>query len=61
MFEPSGMSYDLGPSECMYAEVQSVELDEMEIVYWDGGISVWAPGPILTLDSTGGRLHELNY
>lgn len=61
MFEPSGMSYDLGPSEHMYAEVRSIEVHEMEIVYWGGGISVWAPGPVLTLDSDGQRLHELNY
>jgi hypothetical protein len=61
MFEPTGMTYELGPSEHMYAEVQSVELDEMQIVYWEGGVSVWPPGPILTLDSAGERLHELNY
>jgi len=61
MFEPSGMSYELGPSEHMYAEVQSIEAREMEIVHWKGGVSVWPPGPIHTLDSAGNRLHELNY
>ena len=55
------MSYELGSSEHMYADVESIETSEMEIVYWDGGISIWAPGPIVTFDSAGGRLHELNY
>ena len=60
-FEPSGMSYELGPSGHMYAEVSSMEVGEMEIVYWSGGISVWPPGPVLTLNAAGERLHELNY
>lgn len=37
-----------------------VNHDEMEIVYWDGGISVWAPGRATTLDSDGQEPHGLN-
>ena len=60
MFEPSGMAYELGGSEYMFADIPTVEVEEMEIVYWQGGISVWAPGAVTTLDSNGNELHRLN-
>ncbi|HCT75308.1 MAG TPA: hypothetical protein DGT23_01675 [Micromonosporaceae bacterium] len=41
MFEPSGMAYELGGSEFMYAEIPAAEADVMEIIYWKGGISIW--------------------
>jgi hypothetical protein len=60
MFEPSGMTYDLASSEYMTAEVSELHSAELEIVYWNGGISVWAPGPVVTFDSNGAKLHNLN-
>lgn len=61
MFEPLGVTYDLGPDEHMYAEVQSIEQQDMEIVYWPGGVSVWPPGPVKTFTANGEELDELNY
>lgn len=60
MFEPSGMTYDLAGSEYMLAEVSELNSAELEIVYWNGGVSVWAPGPVATFDSSGTKLHDLN-
>ena len=60
MFEPSGMTYDLAASEHMFAEVPSAHANEMEIVYWQGGISIWAPGSVVTYDADNNQLHELN-
>ncbi|MFD4029169.1 hypothetical protein ACFWVP_01150 [Streptomyces sp. NPDC058637] len=40
MFEPSGMPYELGPSETMSAHVEEADPEEPEIVYRDGGISI---------------------
>ena len=34
--------------------------DELEIVNWQGGTSVWAPGRVVTLDADGNELHRLN-
>ena len=59
MFEPSGMAYELDSSEVMFAEFKRAEQEEMEIVYWRGGISIWPPGPVTTFDSTGNELHRL--
>ncbi|MEV0036879.1 hypothetical protein [Streptomyces sp. NPDC050804] len=59
MFEPSGMLYELGPSEVMFARLDDPESEEMEIVYWEGGISLSPPGPVTTLDATGRELHQL--
>jgi hypothetical protein len=60
MFEPTGMTYELGPSEFMYAEVSEVDLEEMEIVQWEGGISIWPPGSMITTyDAEGVELHRL--
>jgi hypothetical protein len=60
MFEPSGMTYDLASSEHIMAEVSEPHSEELEIVYWNGGISVRAPGPVATFDSNGVKLHDLN-
>lgn len=60
MFEPSGMTYELNASEFMFAEVPDPQWNEMEIVHWDGGISIWAPGPVITRDANGTELNQLN-
>ncbi len=60
MFEPSGMTYELKASEFMFAEVPAPQWNEMEIVHWGGGISIWAPGSIITRDANGDELHRLN-
>lgn len=60
MFEPSGMTYALSGGEQMLADVTARSTDEISIVHWDGGISIWAPGPVTTRDQAGVQLHELN-
>jgi hypothetical protein len=60
MFEPSGMTYELGGSAFMFADIPQVEVEEMEIEHWPGGISIWAPGAVTTLDSDGNELHQLH-
>jgi hypothetical protein len=60
MFEPSGMTYALRRSEHMFADIPTIDVAEMEIVCWKGGISIWAPGAVITLDSSGTELHRLN-
>lgn len=60
MFEPSGMTYDLGPGERMYAEVATPHTTDLVIESWKGGISVWAPGAVITRDADGNELHRLN-
>jgi hypothetical protein len=60
MFEPIGVTYELGSSEFMFAEIPFFRADEMEIVYWKGGISIWPPGDVTTFDSAGNELHRLN-
>ena len=59
MFEPSGMSYDLSGSEFMFAEFNGIDANELEVIYWDGGMSFWPPGPVVTFDSEGIELHRL--
>lgn len=59
MFEPSGMSYDLNGSEYMFAEFHGTESNGLEVIYWDGGMSFWPPGPVVTFDSEGAELHRL--
>ncbi|MDT4944148.1 MAG: hypothetical protein QOH14_881, partial [Pseudonocardiales bacterium] len=44
----------------MFADVSHVVLPEIRIVYWKGGISIWAPGPVVTRDGDGNELHRLN-
>jgi hypothetical protein len=60
MFEPSGMTYELKGSGFMYADVPKPDRDEIEVVVWPGGISIWTPGSVVTRDSTGHELHRLN-
>jgi hypothetical protein len=60
MFEPLGMTYDLAGGEHMFAEVQVIDTPHMEIVNWDGGVSVLAPGVVRTFDAAGTFLHELH-
>jgi hypothetical protein len=60
MFEPSGMTYDLEPSDSMFADVENPHTNEFVIEYWPGGISVWAPGGVVTRRSDGTELHRLN-
>jgi hypothetical protein len=60
MFEPSGMTYQLDGGAVMFADVFDPFSSEVEIVHWDGGISIWAPGPIITRDSDENELHRLN-
>ncbi|MFJ7155831.1 hypothetical protein ACIQUQ_12905 [Streptomyces sp. NPDC101118] len=59
MFEPSGMLYELGPSEVMFARLDDLQSEELEIVYWEGGISITPPGAVTTFDATGQELHRL--
>jgi hypothetical protein len=61
MFEASGMTYDLGPSEFMYAEISAQQVEAMEIIYWNGGITIVPPGPVTTFDASGNELHYLHY
>ncbi|WP_327234444.1 hypothetical protein OG349_11040 [Streptomyces sp. NBC_01317] len=59
MFEPSGMSYELSRSEVIFASLEGDLAEEMEIVYWPGGISIWPPGPVVISDVEGRELHRL--
>lgn len=60
MFEPSGMTYDLGPNESVHATVVDRDGgDEIRIEQWNGGISVWPPGNVITSDADGNELHRL--
>lgn len=60
MFEPSGMAYQLDGGEFMFADVVGRSTDELEIVNWLGGVSVWAPGAVITRDAEGKEVHRLN-
>lgn len=60
MFEPSGMAYELAGNEFMFADVVEPIGHDLEIVNWPGGISVWAPGAVITRDADGNELHRLN-
>lgn len=60
MFEPSGMTYDLGGGQYMLADVVDPFSNELEIANWHGGVSIWAPGPVITRDADGKELHRLN-
>lgn len=62
MFEPLGMTYDLEPGAHMYAEVATFYEDEneLEIIQWPGGISIWAPGAVTTYSADGQKLHDLS-
>jgi hypothetical protein len=60
MFEPSGMTYDVAPGEHMFADVAEPVTNDIQIISWTGGISIWAPGSVVTPDSDGAELHRLN-
>jgi hypothetical protein len=62
MFEPLGMAYDLEPGSHMYAEVAAFRNNEneLEIIQWPGGISIWAPGAVTTYSADGQKLHDLH-
>jgi hypothetical protein len=59
MFEPSGMTYNLAASERMYAEIRNPESRDIKIIHWRGGVSVWAPGALVTRNRDGDVLHSL--
>ncbi|MCO7238918.1 hypothetical protein [Aeromicrobium sp. CnD17-E] len=58
MIEPWGMTYDLVGSEAMFVELDAGATDDVELVYWAGGVSICGPGRARTFDSTGSLLHE---
>lgn len=60
MFEPSGMSYQLDGGETMFADVIDASRADIEIVHWEGGISIWTSRGVVTRDATGQELHRLN-
>ena len=60
MFEPSGMTYELGSGESMFADVHRQFTNEIVIENWQGGISVWAPGAVVTRDGEGKEMDHLN-
>jgi hypothetical protein len=60
MFEPTGMTYDIGAGQKMFADVSQMVVPEMRIINWKGGISIWAPGSVITRDAEGNELHRLN-
>ena len=60
MFEPSGMTYELAAGEGMFADVIEPFTRELEVVNWQGGISIWAPGAVVTRDADGRELDPPN-
>lgn len=60
MFEPTGMTYELAGGDRMYADVSKMIAHEIRIINWNGGVSIWAPGPVTTRDASGSELHQLN-
>ena len=60
MFEPTGMTYSLAGGEHMFADVSEMIVAEIVIANIKGGISITAPGPVVTRDSEGTELHRLN-
>ena len=60
MFEPTGMTYSLAGGERMFADVYEVVNAEIVIANIKGGISISAPGPVVTRDTDGNELHRLN-
>jgi len=59
-FEPSGMTYDLDGGGFMFAYVVDPFSNEFELENWQGGVSIWAPGAVITRDADGRELHRLN-
>ncbi|CAM3583725.1 hypothetical protein ACXYTP_04035 [Tsukamurella ocularis] len=60
MFEPSGMTYDLDGGGFMFADVVDPFSNVFELVNWQGGVSIWASGVVITRDADGKELHRLN-
>ena len=60
MFEPTGMSYEVAAGDRMYADVEQPVDAKMRVINWKGGLTIWAPGPVVTRDAQGIELHRLN-
>jgi hypothetical protein len=60
MFEPTGMTYSLGGGDSMYADVSQLVTPHIQIINIEGGVSIVAPGPVITRDAEGRELHRLN-
>lgn len=60
MFEPSGMSYVIGQADRMFADVNRPRSNNIVIESWSGGISIWAPGDVVTRNASGEELDRLN-
>jgi hypothetical protein len=60
MFEPTGMTYSIAGGEKMFADVTHLVKAEISIINWKGGVSIWAPGPVITRDANENELHRLN-
>lgn len=50
MIEPLAITYELEPGAFMFFEFSPSRIDEMEIIYWDGGVSVWIYGDVVAFD-----------
>ncbi|KQZ16483.1 hypothetical protein ASD51_31570 [Streptomyces sp. Root55] len=59
MVEPLGVSYELEPEEFMFLEFSSSRIDELEITYWVGGVSVWIYGDVIVIDQGGKEVDRL--
>ncbi len=44
----------------MSADIAVTHTNEIEIIQWDGGISIWPPGSVVTHDADGNELDRLN-
>lgn len=61
MIEPWGMTYDLAPDEVMFVDLTippGQNHDAVEVVQWDGGISITGPDRATTRDGAGTVLQE---
>ncbi|MFI1443235.1 hypothetical protein [Streptomyces fructofermentans] len=59
MIEPLGVNYVLEPGAFMFFEFSPSRLDEMEIIYWAGGVSVWMYGDVVVFDQDGKEVDRL--
>lgn len=59
MIEPLGIDYELKPGASMSFEFSSSRIDEMEVLYWNGGISVWIYGDVTVFDQDGKEVDRL--
>lgn len=50
MVEPLGIDYRLEAGEFMSFEFSVSDPDGMEIIYWEGGVSVWLYGDVIVFD-----------